>query len=81
MAEKTLQDVLDGLYAEGHDKEAVRQALLAKYGVDPAQLDPRTPYGHIQAAAPRLKELLGHTPVEVFVGGLLGMAVAFFTFR
>jgi acid phosphatase family membrane protein YuiD len=29
----------------------------------------------------RLKELLGHTPVEVFAGALLGAVVAFLSFR
>lgn len=29
----------------------------------------------------RLKELLGHTPVEVFAGALLGAGLAFFMFR
>jgi len=29
----------------------------------------------------RLKELLGHTPVEVFAGALLGIVVAFIMFR
>ncbi len=29
----------------------------------------------------RLKELVGHTPVEVFVGGLIGIGVAMWLFR
>jgi acid phosphatase family membrane protein YuiD len=29
----------------------------------------------------RLKEFLGHTPVEVFAGSILGILVAFFMFR
>jgi len=29
----------------------------------------------------RLKELLGHTPVEVFAGALLGIVIAFIMFR
>lgn len=29
----------------------------------------------------RLKELLGHTPVEVFAGALLGIGLAFFMFK
>ncbi|MDR1168343.1 MAG: divergent PAP2 family protein [Heliobacteriaceae bacterium] len=34
-------------------------------------------YKHnVEAIGPKLKELLGHTPVEVFAGGLLGIAVA-----
>ena len=32
-----------------------------------------------QAAGEKLKELLGHTPIEVFVGALLGIAVAYGT--
>ncbi len=34
-------------------------------------------YVHGQVPAERLKELLGHTPFEVFVGALLGTALAF----
>lgn len=30
-----------------------------------------------QAAGEKLKELLGHTPIEVFVGAMLGIAVAY----
>ena len=30
-----------------------------------------------QAAGEKLKELLGHTPIEVFVGALLGIVVAY----
>jgi hypothetical protein len=29
----------------------------------------------------RLRELLGHTPVEVFIGGAIGILVAFFCYR
>lgn len=29
----------------------------------------------------RLKELVGHTPVEVFVGGLIGVLVSFFFYQ
>ncbi len=35
-------------------------------------------YTHGQAAPQRLKELLGHTPLEVFGGLVLGVALAFF---
>lgn len=36
-------------------------------------------YAHRPSAAgDKLKELLGHTPFEVFVGAILGVAVAFF---
>ncbi len=34
-------------------------------------------YAHGQMPADRLKELLGHTPFEVFVGALLGIYIAF----
>ena len=34
-------------------------------------------YVHGQMPAERLKELLGHTPLEVFVGALLGIYMAF----
>ncbi len=34
-------------------------------------------YAHGQMPAERLKELLGHTPFEVFVGALLGIYIAF----
>ena len=34
-------------------------------------------YAHGQMPAERLKELLGHTPFEVFVGALLGVYIAF----
>ncbi|MBQ3640767.1 divergent PAP2 family protein [bacterium] len=34
-------------------------------------------YAHGQMPAERLKELLGHTPFEVFVGALLGIFIAF----
>ncbi len=34
-------------------------------------------YSHGQMSNERLKELLGHTPFEVFVGALLGIAMAF----
>ncbi len=34
-------------------------------------------YSHGQMPADRLKELLGHTPFEVFVGALLGIYIAF----
>jgi hypothetical protein len=34
-------------------------------------------WAHTDADAHRLMELLGHTPLEVFVGALLGMASAF----
>ncbi len=35
-------------------------------------------YVHGQVGAERLKELLGHTPFEVFVGALLGIFMSFF---
>ena len=35
-------------------------------------------WAHPEADAHRLMELLGHTPLEVFVGALLGVASAFF---
>lgn len=35
-------------------------------------------YAHGQMPTDRLKELLGHTPFEVFVGAILGCCVAFF---
>ncbi len=35
-------------------------------------------YVHGQVPAERLKELLGHTPFEVFVGALLGIFMSFF---
>ena len=34
-------------------------------------------FAHPEAGAQRLMELLGHTPLEVLVGALLGMASAF----
>jgi acid phosphatase family membrane protein YuiD len=34
-------------------------------------------YEHGQVPMDRLKELLGHTPFEVFVGALLGIYIAF----
>lgn len=34
-------------------------------------------YSHGQMPAERLKELLGHTPFEVFVGALLGIYIAY----
>lgn len=34
-------------------------------------------YAHGQIPTERLKELLGHTPFEVFVGALLGIYIAF----
>ncbi len=34
-------------------------------------------YAHGQMPAERLKELLGHTPLEVFVGALLGIYIAY----
>ncbi len=34
-------------------------------------------YTHGQAAPERLKELLGHTPLEVFGGAILGIGLAF----
>ena len=38
-------------------------------------------YAHRAVAEDRLKELFGHTPVEVFAGGLVGVVIALLFYR
>jgi len=55
--------------AQGVRRAAGRQAVMLNRIVDDI-------YHKVEIKQERLKELLGHTPVEVFVGALLGLVIA-----
>lgn len=56
--------------AQGVRRATGRQARILNKITDDIYWQGRTSEG-------RLRELIGHTPIEVFAGGLLGIAVAF----
>jgi hypothetical protein len=55
--------------AQGVRRNSGRQAKLLNKIVDDI-------YAHKAVEEARVKELLGHTPVEVFAGGTLGILIA-----
>jgi len=55
--------------AQGVRRATGKQAVVLNHIIDEL-------YARGQVNQQRVKELLGHTPVEVFVGGLLGCLVA-----
>jgi acid phosphatase family membrane protein YuiD len=62
-----------------YDAAGVRQAASRQAIILNKMLDELFEDGEIHQE--RLKELLGHTPVEVFVGAALGVAIAYFMIR
>ncbi len=61
------------------DAQGVRRAAGKQAGVLNKMIDEI--YAHGQVSQERLKELLGHTPVEVFVGSALGSLIAVLMYR
>jgi uncharacterized protein len=62
-----------------YDAAGVRRAVSIQARILNQMLDEMF-QGH-PIAEKRLRELIGHTPVQVLVGGLLGIVVAFFITR
>lgn len=60
--------------AQGVRRAAGRQAMVLNQMIDEI-------YVKGQVSQERLKELLGHTPIEVFVGSALGSLIAVLMFR
>ena len=60
--------------AQGVRQAAGRQAMVLNKIIGEL-------YSSGQISEQRLKELLGHTPIEVFVGCLIGCLMAIFLFR
>lgn len=61
------------------DAQGVRRAAGRQAGVLNKILDDI--YWRRRVGEDRLKELIGHTPVEVIVGGIIGILIAFICYR
>jgi uncharacterized protein len=60
--------------AQGVRRHSGRQAIILNQILDDI-------YAHKEVQQAKLKELLGHTPIEVFAGGFLGIVVALYFYR